>query len=121
MTIQEVSEITGLSKHTLRYYEKIGLIDKVNKSASNYRVYRQKDLNRIEFIINMRNAGLGMSELKQYIKLAAEGDETANERRNILLENKREIEAQIKILENCSRYIDYKIENYDSIIKNKTI
>ncbi len=121
MTIQEVSDITGLSKYTLRYYEKIGLLDKVEKNTSNYRVYNEKDLTRIEFIINMRNAGIGMDKLKQYVDLASKGDESVEQRRKILINNQREIEEQIKSLKKCSEYLNYKIENYDSIIKNKNI
>ncbi|WOO89024.1 MerR family transcriptional regulator [Mollicutes bacterium LVI A0078] len=121
MTIQEVSEKTGLSKHTLRYYEKIGLIDTVKKSKSNYRIYNQNDLNRLEFICNMREAGMGISKLKEYIQLTSQGENTVEERRGILLENKKKIQEEIKLLEKSMNYIEYKIENYDSIIKNKKI
>lgn len=121
MTIEEVSNITGLSKYTLRYYEKVGLIANVKKSKSNYRMYSESDMKRIEFIINMRNAGIGMKKLKQYIELASEGNDTVEQRRNILIEQKKAIDDQIQTLENSFKYIDYKIENYDSIIKNKNI
>lgn len=120
MTIQEVSNSTGLSKHTLRYYEKLGLIGPVKKGQSNYREYSKKDLNRIEFIINMRNAGMSLVNLKEYINLTTQGDVTIEERRSILLKNKNKIAEEISVLEKSMYYIDYKIENYDSIIKNKT-
>lgn len=121
MTIQEVSEKTGLSKHTLRYYERIGLTGTVRKTKSNYRIYNQNDLNRLEFICNMRKAGMGISKLKEYIQLASQGDNTVDERRAILLENKNKIAEEIKLLEQTMNYIDYKIENYDTIIKNKKL
>ena len=84
ITIQEVANNFSLSKDTLRYYEKEGLIDPVKKNKSGIREYTAEDLKRIEFIKCMRSAGLSISVLKEYIKLYNEGVKTQDLRINLL-------------------------------------
>lgn len=121
MTIDEVSEKLSISKHSLRYYEKVGLISNVDRTAGNIRDYNIANINRIEFIQKMRTAGVGISSLKQYIDLAIEGDSTISQRKQILIDQQAQIANKIKQLETTLEYLDHKIENYDSVLKNKQI
>lgn len=84
MRIQEVSEQIGLTQDTLRYYEKIGLLDKIKKDTCGYRNYQKTDLQRLEFLICMRDAGVRIETLKRYIQLYKQGRATLQERKTLL-------------------------------------
>ena len=121
MTIKEVSEMFDLSADTLRYYEKIGLIDDVERTSAGIRNYKDKDIQRIHFIKCMRNAGLSIERLKRYLDLFVEGEDTVTERKEILLSQREELITKIQELEDTLNYLDYKINNYDCIIKQKEL
>lgn len=84
MRIAEVSERCGLSPDTLRYYERIGLIPSVKRDSSGIRDYTEEDCRWIEFIKCMRNAGLPIEVLIEYVELFQKGDETIEARKSLL-------------------------------------
>jgi DNA-binding transcriptional MerR regulator len=116
MKISEVSEHSGISSDTLRYYERIGLLPPVNRSESGIRDYSEDDLRRVEFVKCMRNAGLPIEVLLEYVGLVAQGDETAERRRQILVEQREQIITTIEELEKVLGILDHKIEVYDRIL-----
>lgn len=111
MTIGEVSKKFKISKDTLRYYEKEGLISPVSKQ-NNRREYKENDIESINFILCMRGAGMPIETLKKYINLCRKGDETARERRNILIEQREILSQKIKEMENAYNKLSYKIDFY---------
>lgn len=111
MNISEASKKIGLTPDTLRYYEKIKLIPPVNRSAGGIRVYSEYDLNWIDFVMCMRNAGLSIEVLQNYLKLFGQGDATIQEREEILIEQRRVLIEKIRILQETVEKLDYKIEN----------
>ena len=113
MTIGEVSRKYNITEDTLRYYEKVGLIDAVPKNKSGIRDYGEAAINQVEFVKCMRCANIPIEALKRYMDLYKKGDKTINERRNILLEQKENVEAQIHELEAAKKRLEYKIEIYD--------
>ncbi len=86
MTIAEVSKEYDLTPDTLRYYERIGLISNVPRNKSGIRNYDEKSCKRIEFIKCMRNAGVEIEILIEYMNLLEEGNTTAIARKNLLEE-----------------------------------
>lgn len=68
-SIQQVASMTGLSTHTLRYYEKIGLIKNVQRDQTGYRQYTDFDLAWIQFLIRLRVTGMPMLKMKQFFLL----------------------------------------------------
>lgn len=84
MKISEVSEQSGLSADTLRYYEKVGLLPTVNRTNGGVRDYSELDLRRVDFIKCMRTAGLPIETLIAYFALVRQGDETIAARKEIL-------------------------------------
>ena len=88
MKIAEVSERYGLSADTLRYYERVGLLPPVNRNQSGIRDYNELDIKRVEFVKCMRNAGLPIEVLTEYIELVQEGDVTIELRKEILKEQR---------------------------------
>ena len=94
MTIAEVSKQYGLSQDTLRYYERVGMIPPVTRTAGGIRDYQEEDLGWVELAKCMRSAGLPVESLIEYVKLFREGDNTIEARRNLLAERREELLEQ---------------------------
>ncbi|MEG0276285.1 MAG: MerR family transcriptional regulator [Coprobacillus sp.] len=116
MTIKEVSQEFGISADTLRYYEKIGLIEPVTRNKSGIRDYQESDLKRIKFLKCMRLSGLSIELLTEYVRLAHEGDHTIPQRKEILLCQKEQLLLKMKELEETLGHLEYKIETYDDVL-----
>ena len=113
MQISEVTDKTGLSAHTLRYYEKIGLITPVNRNTSGIRDYQENDIKRIEFIKCMRQAGIPLKTLNEYIRLAEAGDCTLEARKTILVQQREELLLKMQEMQETLDLLDYKIQFYE--------
>jgi DNA-binding transcriptional MerR regulator len=118
-TIQEAAEITNLTVHTLRYYERIGLLLPVGRAANGHRRYSQQDINLIKSLNRWRQTGMPLSDIQQYVKLVQAGETTASERRAILEAHRKTIVRQIEDLQSTLELIDYKIDNYTNIEKEQ--
>ena len=116
MTISEVCKLYDLSADTLRYYEKIGLLDFVQRNPNGIRNYQDSDLRRIEFIRHMRNAGLSIEVLIRYIELFHQGNHTIPERKQILIEQRVLLKSKIEDMHKTMNRLDYKIDNYENIL-----
>lgn len=121
MQIAEVSQKYGLTKDTLRYYEKEGLIGPIKKEENGIRNYEENDLKRIEFVKCMRGAGVEITFLKRYMQLYDEGDNTVEERRNILLEQRRILKEKLDSMQEAYQKLNYKIDLYDKQLLEKDI
>jgi DNA-binding transcriptional MerR regulator len=119
MKISEVSEKYDLSADTLRYYERVGLIPPVNRTDSGIRDYNELDLRRVEFVKCMRSAGLPVDVLIEYVGLVQQGDQTADARRGILIEQRERLLDKIEELQKVLGILDHKIEVYDQILLGK--
>jgi len=111
-TIKQFSEMTNVSLHTLRYYERIGLIDPVNRADNGHRRYTQKDITRVEFLKRLRATGMPIREMQRYVRLYHEGDSTAIERREMLESHREVLQGQLNLLHETLTMIDGKIRNY---------
>ncbi len=119
MTIKEVSKKYGLSHDTLRYYEKIGLIPRVNRNASGIRDYTEDDCRWVEFAKCMRSAGLEIKTLIEYLALFQEGDSTLFERKDLLTQQREQLADKIAEMQLTLQRLDGKIKNYDKVILTK--
>jgi DNA-binding transcriptional MerR regulator len=112
-TVQEAAVHTGLSEHTLRYYERVNLIPRVQRDkSSKHRRYTQQDLRGIEFLKRMRATGMPICEMQRYVRLYLQGDETVVERLAMLEAHQQRIREQITELQSHLTVIEFKIENY---------
>ena len=119
MTIAEVSKKYDTTPDTLRYYEKIGLISKVPRNKNGIRNYDEKTCKRIEFVKCMRNAGVEIEILSEYITLLEQGKGTVKARKKLLEEQREKLlEKQKNIIETLER-LDYKINLYNEIEQGK--
>jgi MerR family transcriptional regulator, aldehyde-responsive regulator len=119
MKIAEVSERYAISSDTLRYYERIGLFQPVNRNASGIRDYSEIDLRRVEFIKCMRSAGLPIEVLIEYVGLVQEGDQTIEARKEILKEQRELLAARMKEMQKTLDILDHKIEVYENAVLEK--
>ncbi|HYE11875.1 MAG TPA: MerR family transcriptional regulator [Patescibacteria group bacterium] len=118
MTIAEVSKKFGLSQDSLRYYERIGLVPSISRSKSGIRDYSEEDCRWKEFIKCMRNAGLPIEVLIEYVTLFQKGDETIAARKELLTEQRKLLAEKMNELKKTLERLDYKIESYDrSVVK----
>ncbi|ABB15472.1 MerR family transcriptional regulator [Carboxydothermus hydrogenoformans] len=114
MTIAEVSKKFGLSPDTLRYYERIGLIPRVNRNESGIRDYTEEDCKWIEFVKCMRSAGVQVETLVEYVTLLQQGDKTIEARKQILIEQREKLLSRIKEMERALERLNFKIEEYET-------
>ncbi|MCF6471580.1 MerR family transcriptional regulator [Nonomuraea sp. MG754425] len=112
MTIQEAARRSGLSAHTLRYYERIGLIHSVGRNSSGHRDYAEEDLRWLEFLTRLRTTGMPIAEMCRYAELRRRGPHTADERRELLESHRERVSSRIAQLTQDLKVLDYKIDNY---------
>lgn len=116
MTIAEVSRLYGLSVDTLRYYERVGLIPAVNRSKGGIRDYAEEDCRWVEFAKCMRGAGLPVEALIEYVALFLQGDDTREARKQILVEQRKQLRERMEEMRKTLERLDYKIERYEETI-----
>ena len=116
MTISEVSEKYGLSPDTLRYYEKAGLIPPVHRKENGIRDYTPEDCGWVEFIKCMREAGLSIEVLTEYIALYAKGNRTLQKRKNLLVTERDRLKERIEQMQKTLERLNYKISVYEERI-----
>ena len=117
MTIKEISEKYDISQDTLRYYERVGMIPKVNRTAGGIRDYQESDLGWVELAICMRGAGLPVEVMIEYVKLFQEGDSTIPARLELLTEQRESLLEQRKQLDSTLKRLNYKISKYEEAVK----
>ncbi|KJY22097.1 MULTISPECIES: MerR family transcriptional regulator [Streptomyces] len=111
-TISEVAARTGLSQHTLRWYERIGLMPHVDRSHSGQRRFTDRDLDWLGFVGKLRATGMSVADMVRYAELVREGEHTRGERRELLERTRREVRARITELTDALAVLDYKIDMY---------
>lgn len=117
MKITEVSKKYGISQDTLRYYEKIGIVPTVTRSKGGSRDYTEEDCKWVEQTVCMRNAGLPIEVIAEYMKLYRQGDETFAARLELLKEQRDRLIDQKKSIDEMLSRLDYKISRYEIAVK----
>ncbi len=116
LTIAEVAERTGLTRHTLRYYERDGLMLDVGRAGSGHRRYCERDLGWIELITKLRATGMPIREVRRYAELVRAGDGTEDERLALLRAHRGRVRAQLETMAAHLDAIDIKISYYAEAI-----
>ncbi len=112
MTVKEVCQKFGITADTLRFYEKIGVIPAVNRTSSGKRDYTEEDLSWVENAICLRNSGVPIKMIAEYVKLFREGEQTISDRRKLLESAKASIAESIEKQQKTLKLLSYKIEKY---------
>ena len=113
MTIAEVAKKHGLTPDTLRYYERIGLLPKVARTAGGIRDYSDEDCRWVEYIKCMRLAGVSVETLVEYVTLFHQGSDTVTARKKLLLEQREQIVSKIEELNAVLERLDWKLDGYE--------
>ncbi|MER5974721.1 MerR family transcriptional regulator [Streptomyces sp. NPDC002055] len=114
-TISEVAAVTGLTAHTLRWYERIGLMPHVDRSHTGQRRYRNRDLDWLAFVGRLRLTGMPVADMVRYAELVRLGDGTVEERRDLLLAHREDVRRRIDELADTLAVLDYKIDTYAGV------
>lgn len=113
-TISQVAAMTGLTAHTLRWYEQIGLLPDVGRSATGQRVFDGRDLERLAFIGKLRVTGMSVAAMVRYAELARQGEATADERQELLEQTRGDVVARIAELQDALAALDEKLACHTS-------
>ena len=112
-TINEVATICDISPYTLRFYDKEGLLPFITRTKSGNRQFSDTDLNVIKLICCLKNTGMQVKDIREYINLAMQGQETNARRKQIMINHRKEVLNQIDALKKNLNIIDLKIALYD--------
>lgn len=112
MKIGELARQTGLSAHTIRYYERIGLLPYADRDRSRQRDYDASILVWIDFLGRLKTTGMPIREMLRYAALRQRGDSTEAERRTLLEQHRERVRAHVADLEACLLVLDTKIAGY---------
>ena len=119
MTISEVSKKYNLTQDTIRYYERIGLIPRVPRTKSEVRDFDDESCRWIEFIKCMRSSGMAIDVLIEYVRLYKEGSNTLEQRKNLLIEQRKKLLKKQEEIKSTIERLEYKIKIYDEIVEGK--
>ncbi|KFF95660.1 MerR family transcriptional regulator [Streptomyces europaeiscabiei] len=111
-TISEVVDLTGLTAHTLRWYERIGLMPHIDRSHTGQRRYRNRDLDWLDLVGKLRLTGMPVADMVRYAELVREGDHTYSERFELLKATRQDVLSRIAELQDTLNVLDRKINFY---------
>ncbi|CAL9438887.1 putative HTH-type transcriptional regulator [Streptomyces sp. enrichment culture] len=111
-TISEVVAFTGLTAHTLRWYERIGLMPHIDRSHTGQRRYTNRDLDWLDLVGKLRLTGMPVADMVRYAELVREGDHTYTERFELLQTTREDVLARIEELRGTLAVLDRKISFY---------
>ena len=117
MTIKEVAEKYNVSQDTLRYYERVKMIPEVTRTSGGIRDYQEEDIRWVELAICMRNAGLPIEAMIEYVRLFQAGDETIPARLELLSNQMDVLKHQKAQIEETMNRLGYKISRYEEALK----
>ncbi|ANF30949.1 MerR family transcriptional regulator [Leifsonia xyli] len=121
MSISDVAERTGLTTHTLRYYEREGLmLSPVERASSTHRRYTEADVSWVGFLTKLRSTAMPIATMRQYVVLARQGDGTEAERLELLLLHRMAVVRQLEEMTASLAAIDYKIDLYRRTVEQVT-
>lgn len=118
-TIQQVAEMSGISAHTLRYYERIGLLEPIGRhDSSGHRRYDESDLGWVHFLVLLRNTGMPIQQMQRFMDLARQGDDTIADRVEVLSDHRQQLFEHILMLQKHLDHLDRKIGFYSALLTN---
>ncbi|HEY9626425.1 MAG TPA: MerR family transcriptional regulator [Coleofasciculaceae cyanobacterium] len=118
LSIQQVAAVTQLSTHTLRYYERIGLLAPIERASNGHRRYSGQDITWIDFLTRLRATGMPIREMQQFAELRRQGDRSLTQRRHLLENHQQYVQQQLDELIQNLKVIQEKIQHYRKLEKH---
>ena len=119
-SMKEACALTNMTYENLKFYCNEGLVPNVKRDSRNYRVFDEHDIKWIQSLNCLKNCGMSIAEMKEYLALCLEGERTIPERKVILAKKKEALLQSITQLQDAVDYIDWKQNFYDDILSGKT-
>ena len=119
LTMKQCCEATGMSYEALKFYCNEGLVPNVKRSANNYRIFDDHDINWIKSLSCLKRCGMSIAEMKEYLAFCLEGEKTIPQRKLVLSKHKDELQMKIRELEDAVRYIEWKESFYDDVLSGR--
>ena len=116
-SIHEVSEKTGLSAHTLRYYEKEGVLRGVDRSQGGFRQYTDDDLESLGLVCCLKNTGMSIQEIARFMELTHEGEHTLQERMDLLREHRERVLERIEEMQKHLDKVTWKLNFFSEKLR----
>ena len=121
ISIGELSRLSGLSSHTLRFYEAEGILKPAGRTASGHRQYHGEDVLWLEFVLRLKLIGMPLAEIKRYAALRSQGEKTLQPRLTMLKLHRERLVTKIDELSKCAGVLDDKIRTYRRIIAKSRV
>lgn len=116
LTIQEVAKRTGMSEYNLRYYERVNLLEGIDRDkSSKHRRYSAADITKIETLACLRALGMPLSQMRRYFELIAQGKQASPKLQELLMKQKQVLEERMEQIKQHVQYVDYKIAYWQAI------
>ena len=119
-TVGEMARFLNISASTLRYYDKEGLLPFVERSNSGIRMFNDKDYEWLKIIECLKKSGLSIKEIRSYIDMTKRGDDSLEERLQLFEERKKDVERQMKELQETLDLLKYKCWYYEMAIQDQS-
>lgn len=119
-SMKETCEKTNLSYQTLKYYCNEGLIPNVARDENNYRIFDDNNIGWINSLSCLKNCGMSIAEMKEYLNLCLQGEVTIPERKVILARKKEDLKQKMQEIQKSLDYIEWKENFYDDVLSRKT-
>lgn len=119
-SMKEACALTGMTYENLKFYCKEGLVPNVKRDNHNYRVFDDHDIKWIQSLGCLRNCGLTIAEMKEYLSLCLQGESSIPVRKEILSRKKEALLTSMQQLQEAVDYIDWKQGFYDDVLSGKT-
>lgn len=120
-SVKEVAEMTHISIHALRYYDKLGLFPFLARNENNVRLFSDHDLGWVKIVHCLRNTGLPLIEVQRYVQLCLSGDSTIEERAKIIFRQEEVLRHNIQTLEEQLKLLQYKKMYYEALLENQEL
>jgi DNA-binding transcriptional MerR regulator len=120
MSIGELSKVSGLSTHTLRYYERLGILKPADRGTSGHRQYRADAVAWLDFVLRLKITGMPLAEIRKYAQLRASGDKTLQPRLMMLELHRKRLVSDIAELAGNLTALDSKIKTYRKWLASST-
>lgn len=112
LTIQQAADLLGVSPHTLRYYERAGLLTAVPRSARTHRLYTEREIGALRFLLLLRTTGMSIRQIRTYVSLLAQGTSTLQQRLALLADHEQQVLEQIEALQQGLPTLQRKLDLY---------
>lgn len=119
-TMKEACREVGMTYEALKFYCNEGLVPNVKRDANNHRVFDDRDIAWIKSLTCLKNCGMSIQDMKQYIALCYQGRASISERKVVLAQKREELLRRMARLQESIDYIDQKQRFYEDVLSGKT-